>query len=387
MSAWSLYRHQRLARRAAQITLLIAFVAQVASCGTTTNLSSEERLREDLASFAVASETSPQKVFELPPGWQLFWVKAKWSNGRKDDWHFDNFKVPPNGKFTVFAYEIGHGLVPAALHRPKPKTSTDKVVEAMLGEGPKSLPVTGPLIIMTAPIWGPIAFLNATKDRLGENCCFVWIEDANTGEQLAGESPGDRRLGVLTNLHLAPASSLASKSGRAPNPVPAGQLFSGDSINARVPNSDGWLMLNPIPPERSFVRRGPDLTERTFATANMVPLEETKNNDEFLSLIKKIVSENISAGGYEVVKTDFEHTEKRGYPCVAVSSVVVDKEAHVYSTRREVLSFQERALYCRHPERQNVVLYIVYSHRGTSFDPSFDSEAQWFISEVQIPRY
>ena len=147
-----------MARWPAQITLLIALVTQVASCGTTTNLSSEERLREDLASFTVASETSPQKVFELPPGWQLFWVKAKWSNGHKDDWHFDNFKVPPNAKLTVFAYEIGHGLVPATLHRPKPRTSTDEVAEAILD--PRS---AWPMYLLTAPVWGPMAFLYATK--------------------------------------------------------------------------------------------------------------------------------------------------------------------------------------------------------------------------------
>jgi hypothetical protein len=58
-------------------------------------------------------------------------------------------------------------------------------------------------IVITAPIWAPLveagrptqpAAESAPSQRPFENCCFVWIQDTDAGEIVAGASPTGKAL-------------------------------------------------------------------------------------------------------------------------------------------------------------------------------------------------
>jgi len=194
------------------------------------------------------------------------------------------------------------------------------------------------------------------------------------------------RLSLLLLVSFA-LISCATGPRHAPKPVAAGYLYEGGYINVRVPNSDGWYIVNSSPAGMEFARSGNEANESFAAQVLMFPLEETNDNSEFLALIKKGFEKDTDPTRFEVIESDFKYTEIRGYSCVNLNYVTKDKRAQTSPTRREVLLLQAESLYCRHPVRQDTGFSIIYSHRGASMYSNFVSEAQEFINGVQVPGH
>ena len=100
--------------------------------------------------------------------------------------------APTRGKYLLFAYEEGRGLVPLQEIRKKsenaPKNPLDPTARALLeGLAQGAFPLIASLAILSAPIWGPI-YLSSRSEAL-PSAGYLWMEDAETGEQLAGRTP------------------------------------------------------------------------------------------------------------------------------------------------------------------------------------------------------
>jgi len=182
-------------------------------------------------------------------------------------------------------------------------------------------------------------------------------------------------------------ASCATGPSRAPKPVPAGYLYEGGYINIRAPNSEGWHLVNSSPAGMEFARSGTEQGESFAAQVLMFPLENTKDSNELLSLIKNGFEKDSDSARYEMIDSSFKYSEERDYSCVKVNFVTKDKQAQTSPTRREELLLQAESLYCRHPVRQESGFSISYSHRGKSLYPNLNAEAKDFISGVQVPEH
>ena len=188
---------------------------------------------------------------------------------------------------------------------------------------------------------------------------------------------------LLLSLTLA---SCVSNPAHTPNPVSAGYLYKGGYINIRAPNSDGWHLVTSSPVGMEFARIGSEPGESFAAQVLTFPLEETKDSNEFLSLIKEGFEKDTDQKRYELIELDIKYVEDRGYPCVKLNYVTKDKQAQTSPTSREVLMLQAESLYCRHPIRKDTGFSIIYSHRGKSAYSNIKEEAQHFIDSVQVPE-
>ena len=181
-------------------------------------------------------------------------------------------------------------------------------------------------------------------------------------------------------------SGCVSNPQRESRPVPAGYLYEGGYINIKVPNSDGWHLVNSSPAGMEFAKSGVEEKESFGAQVLMFPLQETKNEDEFLSLIKSGFEADTDPSRFNINQLDFSYTEKRGYSCVKVVGELEDKKALTSPGHRESLILQTNSLYCRHPVRTDTGFAIIYSHRGQSSYPNMSDEAKQFIAGVQVPN-
>ncbi len=187
---------------------------------------------------------------------------------------------------------------------------------------------------------------------------------------------------------LALHDSLIGGAPRAKS-VRAGQLYTGENLNIRAPNSDGWLLAGSSVEGMHFARRGTAPNE-SFAAQVLLFIPSTAargNRDEFLSSIKKQFEAETIAGRFSAVESEFKHAEERSYLCVSARSVIKDTEARVSPTRQEVLLLQAKSLYCQHPKNPYMGFALIYSHRGQSLYPNLDAEAQSFIDGVQVPSH
>jgi len=170
-------------------------------------------------------------------------------------------------------------------------------------------------------------------------------------------------------------------------PLTPGELFPGPFINIRAPNSEGWRLLDSSGRGMIFFRRGAAPNESYAARVFTLALPESTNRDEFVALVKQRNQENTSPERFSSVETNYEYTEKRGYPCVNIKGVADDTKART-SSGQEVLKLQIHSLVCRHPkpQRKGVEGFgIEFSHRGSTLDQALDVQAEAFIEGVQVP--
>ena len=168
-------------------------------------------------------------------------------------------------------------------------------------------------------------------------------------------------------------------------PLIPGQFFSGSFLNIRAPNSEGWMLLDSSSQGMAFARRGVSSSESYAARVFVFALQESKDRDKFVTLIRKLTEENTSPERFKSIEYNYEYTEKRGYPCVKVKGVMEDTKAGTPSGQ-ETLKFQPYTLYCRHPKQQGKGFVIDFSHRGPSLDTTIDAQAEAFIEGVQVPE-
>jgi hypothetical protein len=135
-----------------------------------------------------------------------------------------------------------------------------------------------------------------------------------------------------------------------------------------------------------FARSGAGQVESFGAQVLTFSLPKTQSEEEFVTLIKRSLEADTESTRFSDEKLDFKYSGERSYPCVRVSSVVVDKQAKTTRSHREKLLLQSCSLYCRHPVRQDTGFAIIYSHRGETQYGNLSNEASEFFSGVQVPE-
>ena len=168
--------------------------------------------------------------------------------------------------------------------------------------------------------------------------------------------------------------------------VPSGHLYNGEYINVRVPNSDGWHLVNSSSAGMEFAKSGVEGKGSFAAQVLIFPLQKTEDRSDFLALIKTGIDADTDSTRFNIKSLNFNYTEKRDYPCVHVKSDLEDKKAITSLRHRESLVLQMSALYCRHPVKLDTGFAIIYSYRGPTTYPSIGNEAKGFIDGVQVPR-
>jgi hypothetical protein len=178
------------ASRAKAGACIFVLAANLAACNSIPLQSDGDPLPEDAASLTIVSDRGSQKTIGVASGLTAFEVEAVWSNGSRDITRFRHW-VPPKASLLVIAYEHERGVAPARVQSPQPSRplgTIEREVATMAFLGAVPLILTA--AILTAPVWVPIYAINHhSKKRPSENCCFIWIEDANTGEVIAGTNP------------------------------------------------------------------------------------------------------------------------------------------------------------------------------------------------------
>lgn len=182
-------------RRAVSLATSAALVAQVAACGTAPPEPDQSAQLPQSVSLLIASPYGDKLALKTVAGFTWIDVTTTWSAQPNDTVPL-TVHAPADGEFVIFSYEIGKGLAPAKVALAPPpaprlpqngfaKAGMEGVMQGLL-----------PWLLITAPIWLPIAGLasRAEARRIvaaveSGPCCFVWIEDAKSGEVVAGRPP------------------------------------------------------------------------------------------------------------------------------------------------------------------------------------------------------
>ena len=187
-------------RRTVAIGTGITVAVQVAACGTAIPRDGAGQLRaEQIARITTHGEWVRGKArslgtvsvgeyrataageFLVPPGQHDFLVTATWSNEFKDTTRFVA-EVQPGKTYFVLIYELERGQDP----------KTADVRQKSFAELILSAGGAGVLGALATFGW-PIALYHETRKapdkRPFEGCCYVWLEDAASGQIVAGTSP------------------------------------------------------------------------------------------------------------------------------------------------------------------------------------------------------
>lgn len=188
---------------------------------------------------------------------------------------------------------------------------------------------------------------------------------------------------AIALVAVAALSACAAGGAQRGTPVRPAQMFGGDYINVKAPESDGWLLMQSSGAGMTFGKEGPSKVESFIAGINIFALTQTNTPTEFEELIKAGVRRDTPPERYDVQRESFKYTEERGYPCIRYESLAIDKKPHG-SDASLLLALD--GLYCRHPKRPETGFAAVYSFRGKAEHKSLRSEAEHFIQGVQVPE-
>jgi hypothetical protein len=172
---------------------------------------------------------------------------------------------------------------------------------------------------------------------------------------------------------------------RQPAALSPGQLFKGDYIEVRAPNSDGWRLMGSSSKGMSFGKQARAPGETLGAQLLIFDLQPAETPEQFVSLIKTSIAQGTNPDRFDTVRSSSEYTSERGYPCVRHVGAYDDKQARTSPTTTDRLLLEVHALYCRHPVRTSTGFAAVYSHRGRSAYPRLAEEAQDYIQGVRVP--
>ena len=123
-------------------------------------------------------------VLEILPGRHKVGIEVEWSNRFRDNTQLE-FTAVAGKKYTAALYELKEGEDPATADLSEP-----------FSLGPTDPKTVLMLVIITLPLWLPFAIYEWTKEpeppptaRPFIGCCFVWIQDDESGVVVAGVSP------------------------------------------------------------------------------------------------------------------------------------------------------------------------------------------------------
>jgi len=214
---------QTSVRRAIAMVVAVAVLAQSAACSYVPTRPDERACAQEKAEV-LASATDQAKnqdaIFfnvtvdghwrcaaAVPKNEYIARVFATWSDGKTEEgWDF-SISVEPGRQYSVLAYEVGVGHVPATATltakqapenaiTPNPSTPASRAA----GEMAKNLglaltmPIWFPVLIVSFPVYVASKKIKSEQAKAKEagwvtNCCYVWIEDAKTRETIAGFAP------------------------------------------------------------------------------------------------------------------------------------------------------------------------------------------------------
>jgi hypothetical protein len=166
---------------------VVATLAQLGGCATVGHSDGQAK------SLEISSGIEPTSITRISAGPESYsvtlLVRVPW---RTAGARRHRMVAPPQGRYLVFAYEQGYGLVqidevrktsenvPTSPGNPLLESLADGVVQG-------AAPLIFALAIVTAPIWGPI-YLTSRPEGLPTGG-YLWLEDAQTGELVAGSLP------------------------------------------------------------------------------------------------------------------------------------------------------------------------------------------------------
>src|SRR5215470_12027137 len=141
---------------------------------------------------SVDGEKVRETAIEILPGVHRIEVEAKWSNGWKDKSEL-TFSAMAGERYLVGIYEL----------RPGEDPETADFRERTSGEvaGAASVSILGGALMPPFPIsifLAPIVFARVIADKLAEDrpfqdCCFLWIQEKESGRVVAGVTPRGSR--------------------------------------------------------------------------------------------------------------------------------------------------------------------------------------------------
>jgi len=138
--------------------------------------------------FEYTRDGQSRCVVMAPPRRYSVSARVKWSNGWREIYEVTaNLRAEPGGRYSVLAYERGKGETPA-----------EEVVIGGYVSSPSYI-ITLPFVVAYMVLSYPVVLLAslftkeppppAATSRPSKDCCFVWIEQAATGEVIAGTAP------------------------------------------------------------------------------------------------------------------------------------------------------------------------------------------------------
>ena len=138
---------------------------------------------------SVDGEKVTETAIEILPGVHRIKVEAKWSNGWKDKSEF-TFWTMAGERYLVGIYELRPGEDPETAdfrERTSGEVAGEVAISAAL--------MAPPIVIFLAPL---IVSARVIADKLAEerpfqDCCFMWIQEKESGRVLAGVTPRGSR--------------------------------------------------------------------------------------------------------------------------------------------------------------------------------------------------
>lgn len=184
---------------------------------------------------------------------------------------------------------------------------------------------------------------------------------------------------LATAFLLSAATSLCSAQSLTP-----GERITTELVAASVPAQPGWQISNKAPARIAIARAGTAPDETFAAFAIVFRIENPRDREHFLDLIRAGVAADTPPVRFREVKADFRHDDSRVSPCVRYSAIHEDTQAKLRTGGTGTLTFQSLTLYCLHPKEQGVAFAFGYSHRGRQLQASFDEDGAQFIASGDI---
>jgi hypothetical protein len=169
--------------------LVLVLGLQSSGCSTIEE-QAEVRPKEGVAIRITAVSPGSNSTFVVSAQVQeyvMLLATPTWSSGEGEPENL-TFRAEKSRNYLVFAHEEGRGFVPVSVRESDAPGGGGGGFDA-LGAGMNG-PGAGAVILIALLIYGASRLLErkyAAKPSPG--CCFVWLEDAETGELLAGMSP------------------------------------------------------------------------------------------------------------------------------------------------------------------------------------------------------
>jgi hypothetical protein len=169
-------------------------------------------------------------------------------------------------------------------------------------------------------------------------------------------------------------------------PVTPMQLFPSSILNIYSPNDKGWVVTSAARNGISFGKKGTENNETYGAQVIFFEKPPVNNDDDgFINFVKKRIATMNPTPRFQELKSSYQYSESRGYPCVD-AQISFDDTAAATPTGKEQLKLQVISLYCRHPTQHDVGFFAAYSHRGTTIDDRLDLPARNFIDGISVQK-